>query len=89
MSLNNPTTVSVEIAGETISFETGRIAKQAGGAVVVSQGDTMVLATATRGGIRDVPFLPLTVDVEERMYAAARSPAASSSARVVPVRRAP
>ncbi len=74
MSLNNPTTVSVEIAGETISFETGRIAKQAGGAVVVSQGDTMVLATATRGGIRDVPFLPLTVDVEERMYAAGKIP---------------
>ena len=74
MSLNNPTTVSVEIAGETISFETGRIAKQAGGAVVVSQGDTMVLCTATRGGIRDVPFLPLTVDVEERMYAAGKIP---------------
>ncbi|MBJ7329506.1 MAG: polyribonucleotide nucleotidyltransferase [Solirubrobacteraceae bacterium] len=74
MSLNHPTTVSVEIAGETISFETGRIAKQAGGAVVVSQGDTMVLCTATRGGIRDVPFLPLTVDVEERMYAAGKIP---------------
>ena len=38
MSLNNPTTVSVEIAGETISFETGRMAKQASGAVVVSHG---------------------------------------------------
>jgi polyribonucleotide nucleotidyltransferase len=64
----------VEIAGSEISFETGRIAKQAGGAVVVRQGDTMVLATATAGNIRDTDFLPLTVDVEERMYAAGKIP---------------
>src|SRR4030081_382576 len=50
------------------------MAKQAGGAVVVRQGDTMVLATATAGNIRDVDFLPLTVDVEERMYAAGKIP---------------
>src|SRR4051812_28051337 len=67
MSLSNPTTVSVEISGEEISFETGRMAKQASGAVVVRQGDTMVLCTATKGNLRDVDFLPLTVDVEERM----------------------
>jgi polyribonucleotide nucleotidyltransferase len=64
----------VEIAGSEISFETGRIAKQAGGAVVVRQGDTMVLATATAGNLRDTDFLPLTVDVEERMYAAGKIP---------------
>ena len=74
MSSNAVTRLSVEIAGSEISFETGRIAKQACGAVVVRQGDTMVLATATAGNIRDVDFLPLTVDVEERMYAAGKIP---------------
>jgi polyribonucleotide nucleotidyltransferase len=64
----------VEIAGSEISFETGRMAKQASGAVVVRQGDTMLLATAVAGGLRDVDFLPLTVDVEERMYAAGKIP---------------
>jgi polyribonucleotide nucleotidyltransferase len=68
------TRVSAEIAGSEISFETGRMAKQASGAVVVRQGDTMVLATAVAGGLRDVDFLPLTVDVEERMYAAGKIP---------------
>ena len=68
------TRVSVEIAGSEISFETGKMAKQASGAVVVRQGDTVVLSTATAGGLRDVDFLPLTVDVEERMYAAGKIP---------------
>src|SRR5436305_2415687 len=66
--------VSVQVGREEISFETGKLAKQAGGAVVVTQGETMVLATATAGNIRDVDFLPLTVDVEERMYAAGKIP---------------
>ncbi|MDO8210689.1 polyribonucleotide nucleotidyltransferase [Conexibacter sp. CPCC 206217] len=68
------TRLSVEIAGREISFETGRMAKQASGAVVVRSGDTMVLSTATAGNLRDVDFLPLTVDVEERMYAAGKIP---------------
>jgi len=68
------TRVSVEIAGSEISFETGKMAKQASGAVVVRQGDTVVLNTATAGNVRDVDFLPLTVDVEERMYAAGKIP---------------
>jgi polyribonucleotide nucleotidyltransferase len=50
------------------------MAKQASGAVVVRQGDTMVLCTAVAGSLRDVDFLPLTVDVEERMYAAGKIP---------------
>src|SRR5437762_948460 len=50
------------------------MAKQASGAVVVRQGDTMVLATAVAGAPRDVDFLPLTVDVEERMYATGKIP---------------
>ncbi|MCD6726502.1 MAG: polyribonucleotide nucleotidyltransferase, partial [Solirubrobacteraceae bacterium] len=74
MSTDAATTVSVEIAGSEISFETGRMAKQASGSVVVRQGDTMVLCTATVGNLRDVDFLPLTVDVEERMYAAGKIP---------------
>jgi polyribonucleotide nucleotidyltransferase len=74
MSSDAVTRVSVEIAGSEISFETGRMAKQASGAVVVRQGDTMLLATAVAGGLRDVDFLPLTVDVEERMYAAGKIP---------------
>ncbi|HEY4823565.1 MAG TPA: polyribonucleotide nucleotidyltransferase [Solirubrobacteraceae bacterium] len=64
----------MEISGSEISFETGRMAKQASGAVVVRHGDTMVLCTAVAGSLRDVDFLPLTVDVEERMYAAGKIP---------------
>ena len=63
MSSDAVTTVSVEIAGTEISFETGRMAKQASGAVVVRSGDSMVLCTATIGNLRDVDFLPLTVEI--------------------------
>ncbi len=66
--------VTVEIGGTEISLETGKLAKQASGSVVVQCGDTMVLSTATAGNLRDVDFLPLTVDVEERMYAAGKIP---------------
>jgi polyribonucleotide nucleotidyltransferase len=69
-------TVSVTIGDQEISFETGKLAKQADGAVVVRSGETIVLATAqgrmeTREG---ADFFPLTVDVEERMYAAGKIP---------------
>jgi polyribonucleotide nucleotidyltransferase len=68
--------VSVQVGEQEISFETGKLAKQADGAVVIRSGDTMVLATAqgrmeTREG---ADFFPLTVDVEERMYAAGKIP---------------
>src|SRR5919205_2986678 len=66
--------VSLEIGGTSIAFETGKYAKQASGSVVVTAGETMVLCTATAGNQRDVDFLPLTVDVEERMYAAGKIP---------------
>jgi polyribonucleotide nucleotidyltransferase len=66
--------VSLEIGGTSIEFETGKYAKQASGSVVVTAGDTKVLCTATAGSERDVDFLPLTVDVEERMYAAGKIP---------------
>jgi polyribonucleotide nucleotidyltransferase len=74
MSMFDVSRVSVEISGMEISFETGKLARQASGAVVVRAGDTMVLSTATAGGMRDVDFLPLTVDVEERHYAAGKIP---------------
>src|SRR4051794_241488 len=66
--------VSVEVGGSQIEFETGKLAKQASGAVGTPAGETKVLATATAGNVRDVDFLPLTVDVEERMYAAGKIP---------------
>jgi polyribonucleotide nucleotidyltransferase len=76
IATQGPTTLSVEIAGREITFETGKLAKQADGAVVVREGDTVVLATAqgkteAREG---ADFFPLTVDVEERMYAAGKIP---------------
>src|SRR5918996_1788400 len=74
MSMFDVTRVSAEIGDSQISFETGKLAKQAGGAVVVQAGDTKVLCTATVGSLRDVDFLPLTVDIEERMYAAGKIP---------------
>jgi polyribonucleotide nucleotidyltransferase len=68
--------VSVQIGTQEISFETGHLAKQADGAVVVRGGETMVLATAQgRAEAREgADFFPLTVDVEERMYAAGKIP---------------
>jgi polyribonucleotide nucleotidyltransferase len=76
IATQGPITVSVEIAGREITFETGKLAKQADGAVVVREGDTMVLATAQgRTEAREgADFFPLTVDVEERMYAAGKIP---------------
>src|SRR2546423_6850501 len=68
--------VSVQIGDQEITFETGKLAKQADGAVVVRSGETMVLATAQgRTEAREgADFFPLTVDVEERMYAAGKIP---------------
>src|SRR3954463_9235815 len=68
--------VSVTVGGREITFETGKLAKQADGAVIVRSGDTMVLATAQgRMEPREgADFFPLTVDVEERMYAAGKIP---------------
>jgi polyribonucleotide nucleotidyltransferase len=71
-----PVSVAVEIGGKEIKFETGKLAKQADGAVVVSSGETVVLGTAQgRTEPREgADFFPLTVDVEERMYAAGKIP---------------
>jgi polyribonucleotide nucleotidyltransferase len=74
MSMFDVTRVAVEVGGEEISFETGKLARQASGSVVVRSGETMVLCTATMGNLREVDFLPLTVDVEEKHYAAGKVP---------------
>src|SRR5215468_7939970 len=71
-----PVSVTVSVGGKDVTFETGKLAKQADGAVVVRGGDTMVLATAQgRTDAREgADFFPLTIDVEERMYAAGKIP---------------
>src|SRR5512141_2103115 len=68
--------VSVTVGGHELRFETGKLAKQADGAVTVRSGDTMILATAVgrQEGRADADFFPLTIDVEERMYAAGKIP---------------
>ena len=72
--------VSAPISGseKTISFETGKLATQSQGAVIATIGGTTVLATANAArGVRDgIDFFPLTVDVEERAYAAGKIPGA-------------
>ncbi|MFO7953060.1 MAG: polyribonucleotide nucleotidyltransferase [Bacillota bacterium] len=67
---------TLDLQGRTMTMETGRLAKQASGAVTVQYGDTVVLVTAT---VSDQPregidFFPLTVDYEERLYAVGRIP---------------
>ncbi len=70
-----PDAVEVEIAGRSLSIETGKLAAQAGGAVTVRYGDTMMLGTATASKPRPgIDFFPLSVEFEERLYAAGRIP---------------
>jgi len=66
----------IEVANSDVSFESGKIAKQASGAVMVRQGDTMVLVTAVaaRKGREGIDFFPLTVDYQEKTYAAGKIP---------------
>jgi polyribonucleotide nucleotidyltransferase len=76
MMVSDNARVAVDVGRDEITFETGKLAKQADGAVLVRSGDTMVLATAQgRTEAREgADFFPLTVDVEERMYAAGKIP---------------
>src|SRR5690349_9439482 len=69
-------TRDISVGGRTISIETGRLAKQADGAVVVRSGDTMVLVTAQAAANprEGIDFLPLTVDYREYTYASGRIP---------------
>ena len=69
------TTLTTEIGGRTLTIETGKMALLAGGSVTVRYGDTLVLGTANRSDPRPgLDFFPLTVDFEERMYAAGKIP---------------
>jgi polyribonucleotide nucleotidyltransferase len=67
---------NTQVAGKNLVFETGKLAGQAGGAVTLRLGDTMVFASATMSNeVRTgIDFFPLTVDYEERMYAGGRIP---------------
>lgn len=66
---------SISFDGRDIRLTVGLLAPQAGGSVLIQSGDTTVLVTATRSAAREgIDFLPLTVDYEERLYAAGRIP---------------
>jgi len=68
-------TLSREFGSHTLTFESGKLAMQAGGSCVVTYGETQVLATCTTDNPREgIDFFPLTIDVEERMYAAGKIP---------------
>ena len=69
-------TFSMEVGGRTLTIEQGKMAKQANGAVLVRYGDTVVLVTVTasKEPREGVDFFPLTVDYEEKMYAAGKIP---------------
>lgn len=69
-------TVSAEIAGRTLTLESGKLAEQANGAVTVRYGDTLLLATvvASKEAREGIDFFPLTVDYEEKLYAAGKIP---------------
>jgi polyribonucleotide nucleotidyltransferase len=68
--------IEVAVGGRSMAFETGKLAKQASGSVVISCGDTIVLVTAVaeKKAKEDMGFMPLTVEYQERLYAAGRIP---------------
>ena len=68
--------VEIDIDGKLLSIEAGDLARQAGGAVVIRQGDTMLLVTATmaKEAREGIDFFPLTVDYREKTYAAGKIP---------------
>ena len=70
----NKITIEREFHGQKISFEAGRIARQAGGAVLARYGDAMILVTACSGAEKNGDFFPLTVDYVEKTYAGGKIP---------------
>jgi len=74
-TIRKPASVEITLGGKTISIETGRLAKQASGAVVVRLGDTMSLvAMVTAPGREGLDFFPMQVDYREKVYAAGKFP---------------
>ncbi len=79
------TTLSRKIGNQTMTLETGRMARLAEGAVMVTYGETQVLGTCVSSNPREgIDFFPLTIDVEERMYAVGQDPR-----QLLPSRRTP
>ena len=71
----DPVSVRFQYGNYEVKLETGRIARQASGAILSSMGDTVVLCTAVgRAGGEPRDFFPLTVDYQERTYAAGKIP---------------
>jgi len=75
-NMGTPHSYTAKLGNDTITIETGKLAEQAGGAVTVRLGDTMLLATATMSASarEGLDYFPLSVDYEERVYAAGRIP---------------
>src|SRR5499427_10394963 len=71
-------TKNIEVAGKSLSIETGRVAEQANGAVIMRQGDSVVLSTVvmSKEPREGIDFFPLTCDYEEKLYAAGKIPGA-------------
>ena len=81
---------SFELYGKQYRFETGELAKQATGAVLVTQGDTTILVTAVVSKQeKDYDFFPLTVDYIEKMYSVGRIPGGYLKREARPSERAP
>src|SRR5438874_8248323 len=87
--MNQPHTVSLDVSGHPFSLETGKVAKQADGAVVVRFGGTMVLATcvAAKTAREGQDFFPLTVEYRERAYAGGRIPGGYFKREGAPVKK--
>jgi len=87
--MNQPHTVSLDINGQPLSLETGKVAKQADGAVVVRYGGSMVLATcvASKSARDGQDFFPLTVEYRERAYAGGRIPGGYFKREGAPVKK--
>ena len=72
---NEKKTFSIDLAGRKLTFEIGEVAKQANGSVMVRYGDTSVLVAATASSEpKDLPFFPLTINYEEKLYAVGKIP---------------
>ena len=87
--MDGVTSFEFELGGRNLTLEFGRVAKQANGSVIVRYGDTTVLATATasKQPREGIDFFPLTVDVEERLYAVGRIPGSWGRREGRPLRR--
>src|SRR5215813_2403408 len=88
-TMTQPHTVSVDISGRSFSIETGKVAKQADGAVVVRYGGSMILATcvAAKSAKESQDFFPLTVEYRERAYAGGRIPGGYFKREGAPVKK--